>query len=65
MANLDLADALCVAINLLKDSAESRKMPSGIPLDQATADLHADVAEMLEAICADFPEDPLAALKPR
>lgn len=42
------ADALLLAINLLRDSAESRKMPSGIELDEAAAELHADAADTLE-----------------
>lgn len=45
-------DALRLAINVLRDVAESRKMPSGVGLDQATADLHADAAETLEASLA-------------
>lgn len=48
MPSLTPADALRLAINVLKDAAESRKMPSGIALDQPTADLHADAAETLE-----------------
>lgn len=46
--NLNPADSLRLAINVLKDSAESRRMPSGIELNQATVDLHADAAETLE-----------------
>ena len=49
MPSLTVSDALRLAINLLKDSAESRRMLSGIELDQATADLHADAAETLES----------------
>ncbi|WP_186057829.1 hypothetical protein [Burkholderia gladioli] len=48
MADLTLADALRLAINLLRDAAESRKMPSGIELDDAAASLHADAAGVLE-----------------
>ncbi|CAG9236232.1 conserved hypothetical protein [Burkholderia gladioli] len=48
MASLTLADALRLAINVLRDSAESRKMPSGIELDAAAASLHADAAGMLD-----------------
>lgn len=54
MPDLTLADALCLAINVLKDSAESRKMPAGIKLDQATAELHADAAETLETSLAEL-----------
>jgi len=42
------ADALRLAINVLRDTAESRQMPSGIAIDQATADLHADAADTLQ-----------------
>ncbi len=31
---------LCDALRLVKDVAESRKMPSGIEANQPTADLH-------------------------
>ncbi|KVL70300.1 hypothetical protein [Burkholderia ubonensis] len=49
MPNLTVADALHLAINALRDVAESRKMPSGVELDGATAELHADAAAVLEA----------------
>ncbi|MDF0506629.1 hypothetical protein POK33_38405 [Burkholderia cenocepacia] len=49
MYNLTVADALRLAINTLRDVAESRKMPSGVVLDGATAKLHADAAAVLEA----------------
>ena len=45
-------DALRLAINVLRDVAESRKMPSGVELDQASADLHSDAAETLETSLA-------------
>jgi len=47
MAHILLSDALRLAINVLRDVAESRKMPSGIEVEQAIADLHADSAETL------------------
>ena len=47
MPNVTLVDALRLAINVLRDSAEARKMPSGIALDGATAALHADAADVL------------------
>lgn len=47
MHNVNLADALRLAINVLRDSAEARKMPSGVDLDGASAALHADAAEVL------------------
>ena len=40
------ADALRLAINALRDVAESRKMPSGIPIDGAAAELHAEAADV-------------------
>jgi hypothetical protein len=48
MANLTVADALRLAINTLRDVAESRKMPSGVELDDSTAALHADAADVLD-----------------
>ena len=48
MADLTVADALRLAINTLRDVAESRKMPSGVELDDATANLHADAADVLD-----------------
>ncbi|MBN3506421.1 hypothetical protein [Burkholderia cenocepacia] len=47
MAELTLADALRLAINALRDVAESRQMPSGVDLDDATAELHASAADVL------------------
>lgn len=47
MANVTLADALRLAINVLRDSAESRKLPSGADLDGVIAALHADAADVL------------------
>ncbi|WP_206136500.1 hypothetical protein [Burkholderia sp. Se-20373] len=47
MADVTLADALRLAINVLRDSAESHKMPSGTDLDGAIAALHADAADVL------------------
>jgi len=48
MADVTLADALRLAINVLRDSAESRKMPSGVDLNGATAALHANAADVLD-----------------
>ena len=47
MPDLTLADALRLAINVLRDSVESRKMPSGVDLDNAAAELHASAADVL------------------
>ncbi|WP_185673660.1 hypothetical protein [Burkholderia stagnalis] len=54
MPEMTIADALHLAINVLRDTAESRKMPSGVELDDATAELHADAAETLEASLSDL-----------
>lgn len=56
MAVIDLSDALRLAINVLRDVAESRRMPSGIEVDRAIAELHADAAEMLGASLAGLSE---------
>jgi hypothetical protein len=40
MPTLTTSLALRAAINVLRDSAESRKMPSGEPLDDAGVQLH-------------------------
>ena len=47
MADITLADALRLAINVLRDSVESRKMPSGIDLNDAVAKVHASAADVL------------------
>lgn len=47
MADITLADALRLAINVLRDSVESRKMPSGVDLNDAAAELHASAADVL------------------
>lgn len=49
MPDLTLADALRLAINVLRDTTESRRTPSREGLDQSTADLHAAAADTLEA----------------
>lgn len=54
MSSLSVADALRLAVNVLRDAAEARKMPSGVGLDEAVAELHADAAETLEASLADL-----------
>ncbi|WP_185634038.1 hypothetical protein [Burkholderia stagnalis] len=48
MPELTLADALRLAINALRDVAESRKMPSGVDLDDVTAELHVTAADVLD-----------------
>ncbi len=48
MPDLTVADAIRLAINALRDVSESHKMPSGIELDKATAELHASAADVLD-----------------
>ena len=52
MPDLTTADALRLAINALRDISESRKMPSGVAVDEKTAELHADAADVLEVSLA-------------
>ena len=46
---LTLADALRAAVNVLRDSAESGRMPSGEALPPAAFAVHAEAADRLEA----------------
>lgn len=48
MSGMTTALALRAAINVLRDSAESRKMPSGVPLDEVSVQLHRDAADTLQ-----------------
>jgi hypothetical protein len=48
MPDVPLADALRLAINVLCDTTESGKTPSGTALDDATAGLHANAADVLD-----------------
>jgi hypothetical protein len=48
MTQLTTALALRAAINVLRDSAESRRMPSGEPLNEAGVELHFEPADVLE-----------------
>lgn len=54
MPDLTIADALRLAVNVLRDSAESRKMPSGVPLDEQSVELHTHAAETLEESLKDL-----------
>lgn len=45
---LALEDALQAAINLLRDSAESGRMPSGVALPASANNVHRAAAELLE-----------------
>ena len=54
MSNLTVADAFRLAINVLRDAAESRRLPCGAEMDDATAGLHADAAETLAASLSDL-----------
>ena len=42
--------ALRAALNVLRDSVESKRMPSGLPLDAAALDLHQHAIEHLEPL---------------
>ncbi|MDN7805700.1 hypothetical protein [Burkholderia gladioli] len=55
MPDLTVADALRLAINALRDVAESHKMPSGIELDDATSELHGSAADMLGELLEQLP----------
>ncbi|BCQ28427.1 hypothetical protein NK8_66160 (plasmid) [Caballeronia sp. NK8] len=54
MCNLTPALALRAAINVLRDSAESRKMPNGEPLTDASVQLHFDAADLLDESLSDL-----------
>jgi hypothetical protein len=45
---IDHDDVLALAINVLRDSAECLRMPSGLELPPAAADLHRLAADWLE-----------------
>lgn len=47
-------DALRLAINALRDCAESSRMPSGVVVDARTAALHAEAADELEVMLANL-----------
>ncbi|MBF6989292.1 hypothetical protein [Cupriavidus sp. IK-TO18] len=54
MKDMTTALALRVAINVLRDSAESRKMPNGEELDEAGVELHFQAADSLEESLRDL-----------
>lgn len=47
---ITMDEALRAAINVLRDSAESGRMPSGAPLDATAAAVHVDSAALLESL---------------
>lgn len=47
-------DALTLAINLLRDSAECGRMPSGVVLEPLAVALHAQAADELDALRDQF-----------
>ncbi len=47
-------DALKLAINLLRDSVESGRMPSGITLDAQASEMHEQAADELETLREQF-----------
>ncbi|CDN90571.1 hypothetical protein BN948_05016 [Hydrogenophaga intermedia] len=48
MSTMTTADALRLAINVLRDCAESGRMPSGIDLDSDSIALQVEAAEILD-----------------
>lgn len=54
MNAIDLSNALRTAINVLRDVAANKTMPSGLELDDGLAQLHADAANVLEASLEDL-----------
>jgi hypothetical protein len=44
--------ALRAGLNVLNDSIESRRMPSGLPLDGTALDLHRKAVAQLETLLA-------------
>jgi hypothetical protein len=52
--DLTLADALRLAINVLRDASESRSMPSGLEMDAGLAQIHANAADILEVSLQDL-----------
>ncbi|BCQ28822.1 hypothetical protein NK8_70120 (plasmid) [Caballeronia sp. NK8] len=54
MSNLTPALALRAAINVLRDSAESRKMPNVEPLTDASVQVHFDAADLLDESLSDL-----------
>ncbi len=43
-------EVLTLAINALRDIAESKRMPSGLPITEDVAALHEDAAEQIETL---------------
>lgn len=56
MDPLTIADALRLAINDLRDVAESHRMPSASELDEATSGMHANAEETLATLLDDLRE---------
>ena len=46
----EMRNTLTLAINALRDIAESKRMPSGLPVTGAIAELHAEAAGTLEEL---------------
>lgn len=58
MREMTIADAMRLAVNVLRDSAESRKMPSGEALDDEATAVHAAAADELSALLSPRPGEP-------
>jgi len=60
--DLDTEIALRAAVNVLRDSIECGRMPSGLPLAPEAVDLHERAAQHFEALLAAGPMPPCASL---
>ena len=65
MIGLDTELALRAALNVLRDSIECGRMPSGLPLAPEAVDLHERTAQHLEALLATGPTPPCGSLSVR
>lgn len=54
----DLEIALRAAVNVLRDSAESGRMPSGLPLEGAALDMHQRAADQIETLVRSMSSGP-------
>lgn len=57
----DFEIALRAAANVLRDSVESGRMPSGVALDHDSKALHARAADQLDSLARSLSVDPEAA----
>jgi hypothetical protein len=50
--------AFRAAINVLRDSVESQRMPSGLPLQPDAVEVHTRAADLLERLLRQFSVEP-------